>query len=59
MTEELKPCPFCGGSNVSTYEVKGSYSTLCVGCGGEGPEEDSEAEAIAAWNRRSPVAATE
>lgn len=53
MSEELKPCPFCGSENAAPYAVKSCHSVLCVACGGEGPEAESEAAAIEAWNRRA------
>lgn len=51
------PCPFCGGTTLamvhseedSEYYV-GCYSLNCFACG---PGAPSEAEALAAWNRRA------
>ena len=60
MSEELKllPCPFCGGTNLRV--CTGEY-VHCPDCGTDGPfficmkgDEDHTAEAIAAWNRRTP-----
>jgi Lar family restriction alleviation protein len=59
---ELKPCPFCGGEEIdvkSRYQrTKGcpiehieSYC-VCSSCG-IGAHEETEAEAIEAWNRRA------
>lgn len=52
MSEELKPCPFCGGS---TQKVKSSgrwgWFVSCA-CAAVGPSADSRDEAIRAWNRR-------
>lgn len=60
-TQELLPCPFCGGGNVHPH--KHFWQTmLCVDCGAEGPcprdmdEDYTEAEAVAAWNQRACVA---
>lgn len=47
MSEQLKPCPFCGGSNLG-----GFGGAACLDCGGEGPDACGEDEAIAAWNHR-------
>lgn len=51
--EELKPCPFCGGS----AEVAGGVGVMrfvrCRGCRAEGPLASTEAETIARWNRRA------
>lgn len=54
MTEQLKPCPFCGGINV----IHSGYRMYCHACGAEGPDADSadESAAIAAWNRRAQPA---
>jgi len=54
----LKPCPFCG-ARVATYRDEiGGYEVYCdgeLGCAGDGDSRYStEAEAIAAWNRRAP-----
>ncbi|MDE2104449.1 MAG: Lar family restriction alleviation protein, partial [Patescibacteria group bacterium] len=69
MTEELKPCPFCGSAAIVRPEEEegcGFYvccsSPDCFCCIGEGydrsamPEHSFAAreDAIAAWNRRAP-----
>lgn len=61
MTEELKPCPFCGASAQVAEMPRGfrNYFALeCAMCSGEGPPGKTSAEAIAAWNRRAPVVVT-
>lgn len=56
MTEELKPCPFCGESDISFGGMAGSMQ--CRSCWAEGPSEngidvhDENRLAIIAWNRR-------
>ena len=56
--DELEPCPFCGSDTCQTREVRWNpvmtkWAVSCVrGCGTDGPAHDTEAEAIAAWNRR-------
>lgn len=52
--ERLKPCPFCGGAPFS----RGFRRVECSKCGAEGPG-GTKAEAIAAWNRRSPAVGRE
>lgn len=58
MADELKPCPFCGGE--AGIRIDTSHSTACligcatVGCFGHEQWEETEAEAITAWNRRTP-----
>ena len=49
----LKPCPFCGSTNINDENARDFIS--CRGCGVEGPfrmGQGSEAS-IAAWNRRA------
>ncbi|MBW5802222.1 Lar family restriction alleviation protein [Halomonas elongata] len=64
---ELKPCPFCGGTDLgySTDVVMPDNwhdaSVVCSGCDMEGPrggswqdsEADAKVEAAKAWNRRA------
>ena len=61
MSEELKPCPFCGSKEVytQTFTIGGIsnnwlWNVKCTeqGCFAEGPICNSEKEAISAWNRR-------
>ena len=57
---ELKPCPFCGGEAIlveltpTPYndQLLTYYSVGCIDCG-IGFYENTEDEAIAAWNRRA------
>lgn len=68
----LKPCPFCGSTDLE-YDSDGGFISCCnKGCGVMGPngegdlplmsnlsDEEEEAvrlSAVAAWNRRAPVA---
>ena len=58
----LKPCPFCGGTDVVLHESKQwfAFSVFCRNCGATvGDEGDyynegttTREEAIALWNRR-------
>ncbi len=54
MSEELKPCPFCGGEATHSVGKKGDGSDWhyveCIVCGGM-------AESPAAWNRRADALA--
>ncbi len=66
--DELKPCPFCGGeakydsyamspyekANINYIDGKWHY-VYCSDCLAQGPEVLSKEDAIADWNRRTPV----
>lgn len=62
MSEELKPCPFCGAP--VTVSIKGKLGVImcpvgtgCVGSGlGNFFNADQQETACAAWNRRAPDA---
>lgn len=58
MSEELKPCPFCGGA--ASLIPSADHSTACeIGCRDdtcpayECVWDVNESSAIAAWNRRA------
>ena len=61
MNEELKPCPFCGGDGEMTAGGFGERQIRCAnkhcdaGLGGS-CWQTKEADAISAWNRRTPDA---
>lgn len=59
MSEELKPCPFCGGDPITEFactpDGDGAYFVHCQheDCPAwPNTQGDTEAEAIAAWNHR-------
>lgn len=57
MTEELKPCPFCGSSDVQLYEMTNyrDYAfagIYCKGCKTYHVAWGSDENRINAWNRR-------
>ncbi|MBQ9784280.1 MAG: Lar family restriction alleviation protein [Clostridia bacterium] len=51
MSEEIKPCPFCGGE-AELYSGGIKY-VLCKECLATSCDFKTEAEAIEAWNRRA------
>ncbi len=54
MTEELKPCPFCGGNASMRLYYKGLYGVRCDSCDSRvGQVFKTREDAIAAWNRRA------
>ena len=56
-TDTLKPCPFCGGTDLYIYidgeEFLRDFEVYCAECGGQVSYFGTEADAIAAWNRRA------
>ena len=61
MNIELKPCPFCGGTNIKMYSLKNAdfhgFIHLCTINGDSMVKVESrlfptEEDAIKAWNRR-------
>ena len=61
MSEKLLPCPFCGGTNVAAMSAADDYGTFDwkVYCDDCDAFHETEAEAIAAWNRRAVPTAKE
>lgn len=51
---ELLPCPFCAWPAKLSHRIGVSYIE-CIDCGAEGPPEDNDENAIAAWNRRAAL----
>lgn len=57
MSNELKPCPFCGGEaeyRAAKYvRTAFKHSVVCLDCFASIPPKDSKHEAINAWNTRA------
>lgn len=52
---ELKPCPFCGSTDIWNLEAGRNtdmWFVQCQDCCATFPHFDSEEEAAEAWNRR-------
>lgn len=52
---ELKPCPFCGSSEIALQQEYGHLPMFFVGCdncGASASYTETEEEAIEAWNER-------
>ena len=53
---ELKPCPFCGGTDLQIYSISGwgSDVIVCSNCLATFSQQEitSEQDLIIAWNRR-------
>jgi hypothetical protein len=66
MSSSLKPCPFCGSSNLR-YEFCASQGYICCDeCGAQGPCDARAADphcdieaAEAAWSRRAALSRPE
>ncbi|OCG24758.1 hypothetical protein A9G11_03645 [Gilliamella sp. wkB108] len=66
MTEQLKPCPFCGSEDLFIDDIDYRFNediseehrdgicsaVVCFNCNARGSEKDSENKAILAWNSR-------
>lgn len=51
MTEELKPCPFCGSKIVGLISGEWGAVVNCGGCLAEGPIAMDDESAAIAWNK--------
>ena len=54
MSEELKPCPFCGSIALDAYtDDDEQNSVCCMGCWSSSGRRKTEEEAAAVWNTRA------
>ena len=51
--QKIKPCPFCGSSNIHLAQDDDLHWCGCTSCGVEGPFRDSRINAIKVWQRRA------
>lgn len=52
MSEELKPCPFCGGKALLHERSQAPEAWVYCRCGGAGPMSETDDGAKAKWNQR-------
>ena len=51
MSDELKPCPFCGSKSINIKGNKKRYA-ICYICAARTKNGDTTKEAIKRWNER-------
>ena len=57
MSQELKPCPFCGSDTVDYLKLSPTCWTVACGpCETEGPAASTSEEAAETWNKRAQPA---
>jgi Lar family restriction alleviation protein len=50
---KLKPCPFCGETDIELRDNGEPYYAYCTSCSCDGPLHETWQEAFDAWNRRT------
>lgn len=51
---QLRECPFCDGAFPAVpSQDRAGHMVICTGCSALGPTRTTQAEAIAAWNKRA------
>ncbi len=53
MSEELKPCPFCGGPAELIKTARGNFFVQCACCCNGTLYYRTEKDAVQHWNRRA------
>lgn len=59
MTEELKACPFCGGTRISYSTHQIGIAVGCDSCGAACEIKGSKEQCAEAWNTRAKLASLE
>ena len=60
MSDELKPCPFCGGEAdvvFPEFEDNNHGTVMCMTCFATSPDKENWKEAVTAWNTRTDAIA--
>ena len=52
MSDEVKPCPFCGGEAFFSERVEYGVKVVCKNCWNESKFYHDKIDAIIAWNSR-------
>jgi Lar family restriction alleviation protein len=55
LTTPAMRCPFCGSQDIDYLEVEAGYQLACGGCHAQGPERQTDMEALIAWNQQRQV----
>lgn len=56
MTDNIKPCPFCGGMSQRVKHSRNwGWFVSCGTCAAAGPGSDLRDGAIIRWNKRKPL----
>jgi hypothetical protein len=57
MQSDLKPCPFDHRikAGAAIEPINSHFHGVCQDCGASGPEAESYADALKAWNARRPL----
>jgi len=57
MTDELKPCPFCGSKRVKVMQLSGTKNkyAACLNCKATSNVAEREEDVVYLWNKRVEV----
>lgn len=50
--DELSNCPFCGSDDLYLDDALGLRQVICHACEASGPTQETDDEAVEAWNIR-------
>ena len=57
MTDELKPCPFCGSKRIVIHKLPDGKTkfAICMNCKASSNGADREEDVVYLWNKRTEV----